>query len=37
MTTQGGITGYVRDQTRPALEAVGGYAERLPFCVEDRP
>ncbi|HZQ32582.1 MAG TPA: ABC transporter permease [Mycobacterium sp.] len=30
MTASTGITGYVRDQTRPALEAVGGFAK---MCV----
>ena len=30
MTTQRGISGYVRDQSRPALEAVGGFVR---MCV----
>ena len=30
MTASTGLTGYVRDQTRPALEAVGGFAR---MCV----
>ena len=30
MTAQSGFTGYIRDQTRPALEAIGGFVR---MCV----